>query len=64
VDAMKVDPQHVVGDIVRNVSTALRLGVRYKDVLSRAAQERFDWSSVGRKLVVELEGASRVAVTA
>jgi glycosyltransferase involved in cell wall biosynthesis len=62
VDAMKVDPHHVVGDIVANVLTALRIGVRYKDVLSRAAQERFDWSSVGAKLVRELGGLRNSAV--
>lgn len=58
VDAMKIDPQHVVRDIATNALTALRLGVRYKDVLSRAAQERFDWTSVARKLMREATAAS------
>jgi hypothetical protein len=30
------------------------MGVRYKDVLARAAQDRHDWTSVGRKLVAEM----------
>jgi glycosyltransferase involved in cell wall biosynthesis len=55
VDAMRVDPEHVVTDIARKASAALRMGVRYKDVLARAAQERHDWASVGRKLARELE---------
>jgi glycosyltransferase involved in cell wall biosynthesis len=57
VDAMKLDPRDTVADVVRNVSTALRFGVRYKDVLSRTAQERYDWRSVGRKLWRELGSA-------
>jgi glycosyltransferase involved in cell wall biosynthesis len=54
-DAMKIDPMDTVADIVTNVSTALRFGVRYKDVLSRVAAERYDWTSVGRKLAYELD---------
>ena len=66
VDAMKIDPHHVVEDIVTNALAAIRVGVRYKDVLSRAAQERFDWASVGRKLVGELRAIAeeRPKVTA
>ena len=55
-DAMKLDPMDTVNDIAANVSTALRFGVRYKDVLSRTAQERYDWTSVARKLADELGG--------
>ena len=55
VAAMKLNPFDTVADIAKNVSTALRFGVRYKDVLSRTAQERYDWASVGRRLVEELE---------
>jgi glycosyltransferase involved in cell wall biosynthesis len=54
-DAMKLDPLNTVQDIVTNVSRALRFGVRYKDVLSRTAQERYDWTSVGRKLAHGLD---------
>ena len=54
-DAMKVDPRNTVADIVVNVGRALRFGVRYKDVLSRTARERYDWTSVGRRLVSELD---------
>ena len=53
--AMKIDPLDTVADIVSNVSLALRFGVRYKDVLSRTAQARYDWTSVGRKLAHELD---------
>ena len=54
-DAMKIDPLNTVPAIVSNVGLALRFGVRYKDVLSRTAQARYDWTSVGRKLVHELD---------
>jgi glycosyltransferase involved in cell wall biosynthesis len=54
--AMKIDPLDTVAGIVANVSLALRFGVRYKDVLSRTAQARYDWTSVARKLAHELDG--------
>ena len=54
-EAMKIDPLDTVADIVSHVSLALRFGVRYKDVLSRTAQARYDWTSVGRKLAHELD---------
>jgi glycosyltransferase involved in cell wall biosynthesis len=54
-ETMKLDPLNTVADIVTNVGRALRFGVRYKDVLSRTAQERYDWTSVGRKLAHELD---------
>ena len=54
-DAMKIDPMNTVQDLVTNVGRALRFGVRYKDVLSRTAQARYDWTSVGRKLAHELD---------
>ena len=62
--AMKLDPLDTVADIAANVGTALKLGVRYKDVLSRTAQGRYDWTSVGRRLVEQLDalpGARRKA---
>jgi hypothetical protein len=62
---MKLNPLDTVADIVKNVSTALRFGIRYKDVLSRTAQERYDWTSVGRLMIHKLEtlGDARGALT-
>ena len=54
VDAMKLDVDATVSDIVANVGSALKFGTRYKDVLSRTAQERYDWTSVARTLAREL----------
>ena len=62
VDAMKLDVDATVTDIVRNVHEALRFGTRYKDVLSRTAQDRYDWTSVARKLARELAPAGEAAV--
>ena len=61
VAAMKLDPFDTVADIASNVSTALQFGVRYKDVLSRTAQERYDWTSVGRRLLHELDAIAAAA---
>jgi glycosyltransferase involved in cell wall biosynthesis len=63
VAAMKLNPYDTVADIAKNVSGALKFGVRYKDVLSRTAQERFDWTSVGRRLVEELDALGRAQLT-
>jgi len=61
VAAMKLNPFDTVADIAANVSTALKFGVRYKDVLSRTAQQRYDWTSVGRRLVNELDSIAAEA---
>ena len=63
-DAMKIDPLDTVAGIVSNVSTALKFGIRFKDVLSRTAQSRYDWTSVGRKLANELETLAEASSTA
>jgi glycosyltransferase involved in cell wall biosynthesis len=54
--AMKLGaaPEHTVADIVRNVPRALELGERHRDALFRVARERYDWTSVARKLAAEL----------
>ncbi|MDB4881417.1 MAG: hypothetical protein JWL95_183 [Gemmatimonadetes bacterium] len=52
---MKLSPHDTVADIVTNVLDALHFGVRYKDVLSRTAQARYDWTSVAGKLVRTLD---------
>ncbi|HEU0302215.1 MAG TPA: glycosyltransferase [Longimicrobium sp.] len=55
-DAMKLDPspERTVADIVRRVPAALAVGERHRDVLYRVARDRYDWSSVARKLHDEL----------
>ena len=63
VDMMKLDPFNTTADIVTNVTRAMHVGVRYKDVLSRTAQARFDWVSVAEKLARELEATCRRAST-
>jgi glycosyltransferase involved in cell wall biosynthesis len=51
---MKLDPENTVADIVRHVPPALEMGERYKEVLFRVARDRYDWSSVGRTILREL----------
>jgi glycosyltransferase involved in cell wall biosynthesis len=62
VEAMKLDPFNTTADIVKNVERAMHIGVRYKDVLARTAQARFDWTSVGEKLARELKGLAHAPV--
>jgi glycosyltransferase involved in cell wall biosynthesis len=57
-EMMKLDPFNTVADIVTNVRRAMHIGVRYKDVLARTAQSRFDWTSVADKLA---SGLRRIA---
>ena len=56
-EAMKLsaDPDCTVDDIVRNVPVALEMGERHREVLFRVARDRYDWTSVARKLSRELE---------
>ena len=56
-EAMKLsaDPDRTVEDMVRNVPVALEMGDRHKEALFRVARDRYDWSSVARKLARELE---------
>lgn len=51
---MKLDPEKTVADIVRHVPPALEMGERYKEVLFRVARDRYEWSSVGRTILNEL----------
>jgi glycosyltransferase involved in cell wall biosynthesis len=51
---MKLDPENTVADIVRHVPPALEMGERYKEALFRLARDRYDWSSVGRTILKEL----------
>ena len=59
IEMMKLDPFNTTANIVTNVRRAMHVGVRYKDVLSRTAQARFDWVSVGEKLARELEALAQ-----
>ena len=55
-EAMKLSPspEQTVADIASHVPAALRVGERHKDTLYRVARDRYDWSSVARKLFDEL----------
>ena len=48
-----------VADIVANVSSALLLGPKHKEMLREVAVEYYDWKNVARKLASELESLSR-----
>lgn len=56
-EAMRLspDPERTVADIVRSVPAALELAEVHKEALYRVARERYDWSSVARKLHQQLE---------
>jgi glycosyltransferase involved in cell wall biosynthesis len=57
VEAMRLspDPERTVEDIVSHVPAALDLGERHGEALYRIARERYDWSSIARKLHDTLE---------
>lgn len=58
IEMMKLDPFNTTADIVTNVGRAMHIGIRYKDVLARTAQARFDWTSVADRLA---SGLRRIA---
>jgi glycosyltransferase involved in cell wall biosynthesis len=55
-DAMRLSPQpeRTAEDIVRNVPIALQAGPERREALFRLARERYDWSSVAKTLVREM----------
>lgn len=55
-EAMKLDPSpdRTVEDIVRRVPMALAVGTEHRETLYRVARERYDWSSVSRTLLEEM----------
>lgn len=57
VEAMRLspDPEHTVADIIRHVPVALESGTRHRETLYGVARERYDWSSVARRLYETLE---------
>jgi len=54
-EAMKLDPENTIADIVSHVPRALEVGVGYKNELATLARERYDWTSVAAVLKRELE---------
>ena len=53
-EAMKLDPENTIADIVSHVPRALEVGVGHKDELANLARERYDWTSVAAVLEHEL----------
>jgi glycosyltransferase involved in cell wall biosynthesis len=51
---LSANEDYTVGDIAANVSGALLLGDKHKEILRKAAEERYDWTNVARKLASEL----------
>jgi glycosyltransferase involved in cell wall biosynthesis len=54
-DAMKLDLEKTVADIVERVPKAVELSAGYKSTLARVARERYDWVSVAVTLRRTLE---------
>jgi len=54
-EAMRLDPENTIADIVSHVPRALEVGVGYKNELAKLARERYDWTSVASVLKRELE---------
>lgn len=60
-ELMKLDPRNTVEDLARKLPLALESGPRYRDILSRVARERYDWSSVSGKFLKELRAVQKSA---
>ncbi|HET7229476.1 MAG TPA: glycosyltransferase [Longimicrobium sp.] len=59
-ELMKLDPspERTVADIVHHVPLALEAGEEHKEALFRVARDHYDWSSVSRTLLDELNALS------
>lgn len=60
-DLMKISIKSdvMISDIVKKINAALLLDGKYKSTLNKAAQELYDWSSVGKKISLELNSMNQ-----
>ena len=60
-DLMKIGIKNdvMLFDIVKKINGALLLDGKYRSVLSKTAQELYDWSSVGKKISSELNSMNQ-----
>ena len=58
-EVMKLDPKNTVPDLTIKIPQALNESPRYRDTLSKVARENYDWSSVARTFLRELNALAR-----
>ncbi|HUQ98420.1 MAG TPA: glycosyltransferase [Gemmatimonadaceae bacterium] len=58
-EVMKLDPNNTVRDLTAKIPQALTESLRYRDTLSRVARENYDWSSVAKTFLRELNALAR-----
>jgi glycosyltransferase involved in cell wall biosynthesis len=58
-EVMKLDPKNTVRDLRDKIPEALVQSELYRDTLSRVARENYDWSSVARTFLRELDALER-----
>jgi glycosyltransferase involved in cell wall biosynthesis len=56
---MKLDPKNTVRDLTTKIPQALNESPRYRETLSRVARENYDWSSVAKTFLRELNALAR-----
>ena len=54
-EIMKLDPVNTVADLARQIPRALEHGPRHAPALAELARDRYDWSSVSRDFMREIE---------
>ena len=64
-EVMKLDPENTVRDLTARIPRALIESTRYRETLSRVARENYDWSSVARTFLREINAlvSSKAATT-
>jgi hypothetical protein len=58
-EVMKLDPKNTVRDLTTKIPQALNESSRYRETLSRVARENYDWSSVAKTFLRELNALVR-----
>ena len=60
VNLMKICPENkILFDITKKIDGALLLDGKYRYMLSKIAQELYDWSRVGQKFSLELNSMAQ-----
>lgn len=61
-DIMKLDPKNTVDDLGRKIPLALEQAPRYREVFARLARDRYDWSSVSKRFLREIDATRNAGV--
>jgi glycosyltransferase involved in cell wall biosynthesis len=61
-EIMKLDPNNTVADLGRKIPLALEEAPRYSEIFAKLARERYDWSSVTKRFLREMDATRKAEI--